>query len=124
MRLQVPKLGTLVICRIYRPPNSSTARFIDFMQNRFNYASHSKCVLTGDLNIDTHKYDERLYVRDSVHLINFLRLVNQNTLPTYGKRTTGKTGSTIDFAWNNMIIKCRSYVSTPSIIESYAVSLV
>ena len=124
LRTLVPKLGTLVVCTIYWSPKSYTSRVIDFMQNSPNYASHSKCVVINDSNIDTQKYDQQLYVRDSVDLMNSLWFVNQNTLPTYGKRTTGKTGSTIDFAWNNMIIKCRSYVSTPSIIESYAVSLV
>ena len=88
LRAQVPKLGTLVVCTNYRLPKSSTARFIDFMENSLKYLSHSKCVVMGDLNIDTQKYDEQL--------TNSLGFVNQITLPTYVNRTTGRIGSTID----------------------------
>ena len=39
----------------------------------------------GDLNIDTQKYDERLYVRYFVDLMNSHGFVNQISLPTYVK---------------------------------------
>ena len=44
----------------------------------------------------TQKNDERLNVTDFVVLMNFDEFVNQITLPTYGDRTTGQIGSTID----------------------------
>ena len=55
--------------------------------------------------------------------MNSLGFVNQITLPTYVKRTTGQIGSTIEHVWNNINVRCTSNVLTRHIADHHAISL-
>ena len=89
----VPTLGNIRICGIYRPPQNSVPLFIDYLEQVLNENSGHKLFILGDMNINTLVQNNiTLMYNDMMHSFSMNNMI-QN-ISTYVKPNSDTNSST------------------------------
>ena len=107
----------LVIGNIYRPPKNSNENLSQFTNEIAQCISlfqhpHSKCIVTGDFNIDLLKINEKPLFREYFNTITSLGFTPRLTFPT---RFTDNNGTLIDNILTNFL---ESHYTSSSIMTT------
>ena len=65
LRANVPGLGRIFVCGLYRPPSRSVADFFTKLEQLLVHCGNSRTIVAGDLNLDLLK-SEHYPVKKSV----------------------------------------------------------
>ena len=98
---------TLIICGIYRPPNSHLPEFMEFVDNSVGEYSSNSAIFIGDFNIDI--VHEEL-IADFVNVMYSHSLFPLITIPTWVTESTAKC---LDHIWYNRfnVSHCGAFVT-------------
>ena len=123
IRVNVPGIGYIFLCCIYRPPQTNFYHFCDFIEYLFDHFQDKNVMLLGDMNIDVCNIScsRTLYYNN---LLVSYGYKNEICISTHVNQVTNQNGSCIDHIIHNMDNNVNSYVLTPKISDHYAVAAI
>ena len=124
LRANIPSLGTFVLGAIYRPPSVPILPFVEETAGILESLANSRCVIVGDININTLNYETDRNVRTYVDTFSEHNFFNEINLPTYHSPITQSDLSCLDHMWHNLLIPRASFVLEPNLSDHYGTCLV
>ena len=118
IKSKLPSLGYLTLGAIYRPPQQSKNDFVNFLNNKISYLSDSRCILTGDFNLNLFNEDSCDFVRDYVDVMTSYGFTNDVKSATY---VSNSMSSCLDHLWHNFSVDSCSYILEPNISDHFAI---
>ena len=120
--MRFPKARSILVCYVYRPPNSLISWFNNFSK-QLELASKNRyeTILLGDFNVDltSHSYsNERNVLQDIIQLKSYTQIIDEYT------RVTASSLSLIDHIYVTNVDNVKnSSVHKMSLSDHYAISL-
>ena len=110
----VPNVGNIRVCGIYRPPQNSVPSFIDYIEQLLWENCVYKCFFLGDMNINTMISSNltRRY-NNIMHSFSMKNMISD--VPTYVPPNSDDISglSCLDHIWHNLETDVNSYVLHP-----------
>ena len=121
LEASIPSLKKFYIGGLYRPPDSNINNFLNFIDTTLNEIDCKKCIITGDMNLNIEKINDRPNVRSYYDLFNSYGYSNTISLPTYFSSSYDDVTSCIDHLWTNISQIKESFVITPPFSDHHAI---
>ena len=120
----IPGFGRLNVCGLYRIPNSTSDHFLSSLTDILSYTSSSRCLIGGDLNLNTLRSPLSRICHDYTQLMNSFGYENFINISTYVSPVSFSELSCIDHIWSNITnLKTHGYVIKPNLSDHYPVCI-
>ena len=106
LKTNVPGVGSVTVCGIYRMPNNLVHNFLDRLTNILDRFSTNRTIITGDLNLDIASVPLQSGVLNYTNLMLSYGFKYKIDLPTYVCPSTNTFKSCLDHIWHNLDAEC------------------
>ena len=123
LNCEIPGFGKLVVGGIYRPPDRNIRQFCNFMSTAFETIGTSKCIISGDININVldHGNNNTQLYENVYSQFGYINVINK---PTYFSSILKQDTTCLDHILHNMKLKTNNCILKPKLSDHYAVALI
>lgn len=123
VRTSIPNYEDLLLCCVYRPPDRSVDRFLQWLQLNLEEFVNSSCIIAGDFNLNLNNLNKSK-IREYNNLMSLHGFVNFIDKPTCLNPQTGTPYSLLDHIWSNRLLDSDSFVFDERITDHLPCALI
>ena len=123
LKVTIDKIGPVIIGSLYRPPQTIVNDFCHELEHILNSIGNSRCIIVGDININTMNISCDNSVLQYVNTFSQHGYINEINDATYHSPITNSDISCLDHILTNFYVPKESMIIKPNIADHHAVCL-